>query len=51
MNQEDQQKLVELLRHLEPGFLPFDIFVEIARLAALSIIEFVPLRKKPDGED
>jgi hypothetical protein len=43
-------QLAELLKKLEPGFLPFDVFMEIARLAVLSIIEFVPLRMNKNGE-
>lgn len=41
---EEHKKLVDALKKLEPGFLPYDIFVQIARLVALPIIEFVPLR-------
>lgn len=44
MNKADEKRLVELLAKLEPGFLPYGIFVQIARLVVLSIIEFVPLR-------
>lgn len=40
----EQDQLTQLLKKLEPGFLPYDIFVQIARLTVLSIIEFVPLR-------
>lgn len=46
MKTEKQRQLVELLKELEAGYLPFDVFIEIARLATLSIIEFVPLRIK-----
>lgn len=44
MTDKETKKLVELLRTLEPGVLDFDVFVQIARLVVLSIIEFVPLR-------
>ncbi|HTE57607.1 MAG TPA: hypothetical protein VK694_02600 [Verrucomicrobiae bacterium] len=40
----DKQTLVELLQKLHPGFLPFEVFIEVARLVVLPIIEFVPLR-------
>ncbi len=53
MDQLDAQKLKQLtllLKNLKPGFLPYDVFVEIARLATLSIIEFVPLRLNTAGE-
>jgi hypothetical protein len=43
-------QLVKLLKELEPGFLPYDIFVEIARLVVLPIIEFVPLRMNKEGD-
>lgn len=33
-----------VLAKLEPGFLPFDIFLQVARLTTLSIIELVPVR-------
>lgn len=32
------------LARLEPGFLPFEIFLQVARLTTLSIVELVPLR-------
>jgi len=34
-----------VLRRLEPGFLPVELFLEITRLCAMPIIELVPLRK------
>ncbi len=46
MDENKEKDLVILLKHLEPGFLPLEIFMEIARLAVLPIIEFVPLRIK-----
>lgn len=48
MNKHEEAELIELLKKLKPGFLPYDIFLQIARLATLSIIEFVPLRLR-DG--
>ena len=48
MTKEETNKLVELLKQIEPGFLNFDVFIQIARLVVLSIIEFVPLRIKGD---
>jgi hypothetical protein len=44
MNKEEENKLVSLLKKLKPGFLPYDIFVEMARIIALPIIEIVPFR-------
>jgi hypothetical protein len=40
---------VDSLRKLEPGFLPYPIFQEIARLVVLPIVELVPVRKGLDG--
>jgi hypothetical protein len=50
LTEEETKTLVSLLDKLEPGFLPYDIFVQIARLVVLSIIEFVPLRLNNKGE-
>jgi hypothetical protein len=44
MTDEDIAKVAALLKQLEPGFLPYDVFIQIARLSVLSIIELVPLR-------
>ncbi len=49
MNKEDQSKLVSLLKKLDPGFYPLEIFMQMARLNTLSIIEFVPVWKNEDG--
>lgn len=50
MKKDDEKQLIDLLRQLEPGFLPFEIFLQIARITTLSIIEFVPLRKNFEGQ-
>ncbi len=50
MSEDDQKALVSLLKKLEPGFYPFNIFMQMARLNTLSIIEFVPVRKNHKGE-
>ena len=50
MSKDEEKQLVTLLSALKPGFLPYDVFVEIARLVVLSIIEFVPLRLNERGE-
>lgn len=44
LNNEQEQTLVKLLSQVAPGFLPYDLFIQIARLVSLSIIEAVPLR-------
>jgi ADP-ribose pyrophosphatase YjhB (NUDIX family) len=43
--QEEIQVAAQLLSKLEPGFLPFSIFHQIARLTATPIVEIVPLRQ------
>jgi len=45
LSSEEEKQLVSLLKRLEPGFLAYDIFVQIARLVTLPILEFVPLRE------
>lgn len=49
MTKEEQNQLVDLLKKLKPGYLPYEIFEQIARLTVLSIIEFVPLRFNDKG--
>ena len=49
MKDEDITKTAELLKQLKPGFLPYPIFEQVARLVALPIVEFVPLRKGENG--
>lgn len=48
MNQDDIAKTAQLLAQLEPGFLPYPIFEQVARLVVLPILEFIPLRRR-DG--
>lgn len=49
MDNEDTNQIAEKLAKLEAGFLPYPIFDQIARLVALPIVEFVPLRTR-DGK-
>jgi hypothetical protein len=44
MTDEEIKKTAELLSSLEPGFLPYTIFLQVARLVVLPIVEFIPLR-------
>lgn len=44
MSEEEVSQTASLLGKLEPGFLPYPIFQEVARLMALPIVEFIPLR-------
>ena len=50
MTEEEQSQLIKLLEKLEPGLLPLDIFLQIARLSVLPIIEVVPLRRMEQTE-
>lgn len=42
--------LVDVLKKLEPGFLPYEIFKQVARVVTLPIVEFVPLRLNSQNE-
>lgn len=44
MTEADITNTVNLLKQLSPGFLPYSIFEQVARLVALPIVEFIPLR-------
>jgi hypothetical protein len=44
------EQIADLLNHYTPGFLPEPLFVSIARLVVLSAVEFIPLRKAPNGD-
>jgi hypothetical protein len=44
MTKQDSTQIVQLLSRYEPGFLPYPVFEQIARLVALPILEFIPLR-------
>jgi hypothetical protein len=48
VNDQDIEQVAELLKQFQPGFLPYPVFEQIARLVALPIVEFIPLRLK-DG--
>lgn len=49
MDSEELRTTVLNLKKLSPGELPLSLFLEIARLAVLTAIEFVPLRQKENG--
>ncbi len=44
LTEQEISTVAAILAKLEPGFLPFDIFDQIARLTVSSIVELVPLR-------
>ena len=45
MSDDEIQQTADLLKRFEPGLLPYPVFEQIARLVALPIVEFIPLRK------
>lgn len=50
MTQDEIERTTALLKKLQPGFLPYPIFEQIARLVALPIVEFIPLRMNAINE-
>jgi len=44
MTDDEIQQATDLLKKLEPGFLPYPVFEQVARLVALPILELVPYR-------
>src|SRR5579884_367190 len=42
---EDIELTARLLKKFPPGYLPYPVFEQIARLVALPIVEFVPLKR------
>lgn len=49
LSSDEERSLVALLSKLKPGFLPYPIFKELARIMVLPIIELVPLRTGTNG--
>jgi len=49
MGQENINAVASELKKLPQGYIPEPIFNEVARIAALTAIEFVPLRKNNDS--
>lgn len=45
---DELQQAVDVLAKFEPGYLPFPLFMAIARLVVFSIIEVVPVRRTPE---
>lgn len=50
MTDENVQALADMLKQLEPGYLPYPVFEQIARLVALPVVEFIPLRMTTEGK-
>jgi hypothetical protein len=49
MTDDEIQQTADLLKRFEPGFLPYPVFEQVARIVALPIVEFIPLRKTDAG--
>lgn len=49
MTVEEQKQLLRLLGQLEPGYQPLEVFLELARIVALPILELVPVRRSDKG--
>ena len=48
LSEEELSTVVKLLSKLSPGFLQFDLFLQVARLVTLPIFELVALRQNGD---
>jgi hypothetical protein len=49
MTDEEIQRTAELLKKLKPGLMPYPIFKQVARIAALPVVEIVPLIRSESG--
>jgi hypothetical protein len=49
MDESDIDETARLLAKLKPGFVPYPIFEQLARIMALPVVEFIPLRIGPSG--
>jgi hypothetical protein len=49
MSEDEILRVAEVLKTLPAGRLPYPIFEQIARIVALPIIEFIPLRLNEAG--
>lgn len=46
----EMQQAVTILNKFEPGYLPFPLFMAIARLVVFAIVEVVPVRCTSNGD-
>jgi len=49
LTNEEVAQAAELLSRLEPGFLPFPVFLQMCRLNTMSTVELVVLRRRNGG--
>ena len=50
LNSNEIEQARALLSRLEPGYLPFPIFLEMCRLKASAVIELVPFRRTDENK-
>ncbi len=50
INDNEIKQIATALAKLRPGFLPYPIFEQIARIVALPVVEFIPLRLGQHGQ-
>ena len=46
----ETQSLINLFKKIQPGYLPFEIFAQLARVVATPIIEIMPFRQNHKTE-
>ncbi len=49
LDDSEIKRTVELLSKLEPGYLPFEIFLQVYRLAPSPTLQIIPLRRNAEG--
>lgn len=49
MTRQEQKQLLELLKKVEPGFYPIELFWQFARLNTIGIVELVPIKIEAGG--
>lgn len=49
MTDDEVTQTAELLKKLQPGVVPYTIFEQLARIAALPVVEVIPLRLNSEG--
>jgi hypothetical protein len=50
LSAKEVRAISALLTRLDPGYVPYPIFEQLARIMALPIVEFIPLRLGPENK-
>lgn len=50
LSESEIKQTVSLLSKLEPGYLPFELFLEVYRLTPAPTLQIIPLRRNPEGK-